>query len=80
MCKDHLVNQPTQFGVFSRDVGYYGLDIVIRRAQSMESTSTNIDLAFLYKNEYPILPPLEILTTHFGTKVCGLGEFTYGVF
>ena len=80
MCKDHLINQSTQFGVLGRHVRDDGLGRVVRRVKGVASTNTNINLAFLCENKYPVFPPLDVLSTNFGTQMCSLREFTYGTF
>jgi len=80
MREDHLVNQPTQFRVLGRHVRDDGLSRGISTVKGMKGANTNIDLAFLYENKYPVFPPFDILSTDFGTKMCGLREFAYGVF
>ena len=77
MGKDHLVNQPAQLRALGRYVRYDSLGMSISRVKDTGATITDIDLAFLCENKYPVFPPLHILSTNFGTEMCSLGEFAY---
>jgi len=76
MRKDHLINQPAQLGVLGRHVRDDSLGGDISRVRDVRRTNTNIDLAFLCENEYPVFPPLDVLATDFGTEMCSFLEFT----
>lgn len=45
-----------------------------------ESINTDIDLASLCKNKYPVFPPFDVLSANFGTEARSFREFTYGYF
>ena len=78
--KNHLINQPAQFGVLCGDVRDDCLGEIMRRVQDTKGVDTNIDLAPLHKHEYPVFPPLEILSTNFRAQMCGLCGFPYKPF
>lgn len=80
MRKDHLVNQPTQFWILGRYVRDDSLGRVIRRFEHEKLLNTNIDLASLCENKYPVFPSFDILSANFGTKTRSLCVFAYRVF